>query len=389
MSFFESTNQRLESGGGLHYVGGGLICVLSLFLGVCFLLSVLLVLVFCSVSFFCFRLPCWGFCFFGFCSVLVPLLWARCFAGAAAWWWVFCAHCFSLVVLGWLFGLFNRFSCSKKRIMQIQVPPGRRLNTHTSSVSQTHNWSISTLEQNEALPDSIHSAPSEQRPKRKRGSCRGLKTSAIVEGTGKIQIYVCPETGRVDNSANSSLLSHEYGYLVKRRLRHLMYMHYQKFPSLEEAKLHPHDYATKNDWEWLCDNIFSNEEFQDQMKVIEEEQKELPMEEHLIDKAICQQVLGKKSGYVRGLGYGPKPTPVHSKDITTETHRLETIVTTQAVEIEEQKKQIEEQKKQIEEQEKELGDMKARMTEFESMMRLLMSQSGSSQATQATFSQLP
>ncbi|KAK0571081.1 hypothetical protein LWI29_010662 [Acer saccharum] len=123
-------------------------------------------------------------------------------------------------------------SRDSEEVVTTMVPPGRRLNTHTSSVSQTHNWSISTLEQNEALPDSIHSAPSEQRPKRKRGSCRGLKTSAIVEGTGKIQIYVCPETGRVDNSANSSLLSHEYGYLVK-RFAPLRYKKWKSIPTME------------------------------------------------------------------------------------------------------------------------------------------------------------
>ncbi|TXG47855.1 hypothetical protein EZV62_027149 [Acer yangbiense] len=55
------------------------------------------------------------------------------------------------------------------------------------------------------------------------------------------------------------------------------------------------------------------------MKVIEEEQKEIPMEERLTDKEICQQELGKRSGYVKRLGYGPKPTTMHSKDITTET----------------------------------------------------------------------
>ncbi|KAK3227489.1 hypothetical protein Dsin_007351 [Dipteronia sinensis] len=73
----------------------------------------------------------------------------------------------------------------------------------------------------------------------------------------------------------------------------------------------------------------------DQMKVVEEEYKELLVEECLVDEVICQQELGKIFGYVKGLGYGQKPTLVHSKDIIVETRRLENIATTKAAEIEE------------------------------------------------------
>ncbi|KAK1591924.1 hypothetical protein Q3G72_016010 [Acer saccharum] len=125
----------------------------------------------------------------------------------------------------------------------------------------------------------------------------------------------------------------------------------------------------------------SNFGISNKMKVIEEEQKEIPMEERLTEKEICQQELGKRSGYVKRLGYGPKPTTMHSKGITTETRRLENIVATQEVEIEEHKKEIEEHKKKIEEQEKEVGDMKVRISQFEDIMRLFMSQSRSSQET--------
>ncbi|KAK2659406.1 hypothetical protein Ddye_005939 [Dipteronia dyeriana] len=53
------------------------------------------------------------------------------------------------------------------------------------------------------------------------------------------------------------------------------------------------------------------------------------------DKEICQLVLRKRSSSVKGLGLGPKPTPIHSEEIIEETHRLQSIVATQAVEIEE------------------------------------------------------
>ncbi|KAK2657847.1 hypothetical protein Ddye_010899 [Dipteronia dyeriana] len=51
-------------------------------------------------------------------------------------------------------------------------------------------------------------------------------------------------------------------------LRNKIYMHY---PSLEQAKAHPHKYASKDDCVWFCDNIFSTENFQTEMKILEDQ----------------------------------------------------------------------------------------------------------------------
>ncbi|KAK3206889.1 hypothetical protein Dsin_020935 [Dipteronia sinensis] len=158
---------------------------------------------------------------------------------------------------------------------------------------------------------SVPQSESKQCSKRKCGPCRGLKTSAIVEVFGRIKVDVSPVHSRTESKETRSMFSRECGFLANhftplrykkwndipmmenrvifhrfmvkfevdlslehvqrlvnfhcassyRGLRNKMHMHYQDFPSLEQAKAQPHKYASKDDWEWLCDNIFSTEDF--------------------------------------------------------------------------------------------------------------------------------
>ena len=48
-------------------------------------------------------------------------------------------------------------------------------------------------------------------------------------------------------------------------------------------------------------------------------------ERTLTDDEICKQVLGTKSGYIKGCGFGPRPPPVHAVHLSTsELHHRNT-----------------------------------------------------------------
>ena len=65
-------------------------------------------------------------------------------------------------------------------------------------------------------------------------------------------------------------------------------------------------------------------------KLIEQDQP--PEEEHASQRQICDQVLGKTSDYVKGLGFGPKPSAICLVP-REETNKMRDIITTQQAKL--------------------------------------------------------
>ena len=63
------------------------------------------------------------------------------------------------------------------------------------------------------------------------------------------------------------------------------------------------------------------------------EQDQLPEEEHVSQRQICVQVLEKAFGYVKGLGFGPKPFAMCLILRGEETNKMRDIITTQEAKL--------------------------------------------------------
>ena len=63
------------------------------------------------------------------------------------------------------------------------------------------------------------------------------------------------------------------------------------------------------------------------------EQDQLSKEEHASQRQICDQVLGKASGYVKGLRFGPKPSAMCLIPRGEETNKMCDIITTQQAKL--------------------------------------------------------
>ncbi|KAL0285575.1 UNVERIFIED_CONTAM: hypothetical protein Scaly_2814000 [Sesamum calycinum] len=109
------------------------------------------------------------------------------------------------------------------------------------------------------------------------------------------------------------------------------------------------------DWEYLC-TYFSSEEYQEKMMELRIERQAAG--ESLVDEEqICAEVLGYKSGYIRGRGAGPKPKTSFSKQSYREelenAKRNARIAQDRAIKAEQQvivfSEQLENQKSVIEE----------------------------------------
>ncbi|KAK9214616.1 hypothetical protein WN944_006609 [Citrus x changshan-huyou] len=102
---------------------------------------------------------------------------------------------------------------------------------------------------------------------------------------------------------------------------------------------------------------------------IQQQQQINPEEaEPLTQREICIKVLGKKSGYFRGLGNGPRPTSTHGVD-TSEADRLHGIISSQQSRLDSQDVELQEQKKIIDQ-------LESRLSEFEGMMQQFFSSQG-------------
>ncbi|KAL5751790.1 hypothetical protein ACOSQ2_022297 [Xanthoceras sorbifolium] len=72
----------------------------------------------------------------------------------------------------------------------------------------------------------------------------------------------------------------------------------------------------------------------EQMMIILEEQEKIPEEERVSQREICDQVLGKRSGYVKGLGFGLKLVPIHVTHTIEETNKMQHLIRTQQAQSE-------------------------------------------------------
>ncbi|KAL5786946.1 hypothetical protein ACOSP7_003895 [Xanthoceras sorbifolium] len=102
--------------------------------------------------------------------------------------------------------------------------------------------------------------------------------------------------------------------------------------------------------EAIIKELFENE----QMMINLEEQEKVPEEERISQREICDQVLGKRSGYVKGLGFGPKPVPIHLTQTIEETNKMQHLIRTQQAQLAAQEEKLEAQEKVLKEQEEKL-----------------------------------
>ncbi|TXG66611.1 hypothetical protein EZV62_007886 [Acer yangbiense] len=202
-----------------------------------------------------------------------------------------------------------------------------------------------------------------------------------------------------------------------------MNMHYKSFSSMEVALENPFKNVRQDDWTWLCKKIFTAEWYQEKskknianrkklkfthcggskpfvnhleddptmgeiqlyenthynkkkeqwvhpdaklahekMKTLLSDHEKHPDEERVTQREICDQVLGKRPGYVKGLGFGPKPTSMRATP-TEEANKLQDIIITQQEELGSQQEQLEVQQKKLEEQEEKLVEQDRKIQE--------------------------
>lgn len=336
-----------------------------------------------------------------------------------------------------------------------RVPP-KNMNNHTKTT-------IRVVSPPSPPPPVRNSTDSYPPLKKGRGPTRGKDTDTIVQMSGKIKLDFNTESGRPKDSDKSAKFSNECGYLIRkfaplqfkkwsaipamdtqplvdrllskfdldmsktyitkyvheimgqryRTYRYDLHQHFKQFETVEEARLHPPDDVTQEDWDYLC-NLFSLEKFKKRATINSENREKLPFNHRggskpfafhrqhnsmsvatgelqgevelfrathyneskgwindtaksryeemrklqeqstqdgdtpISDLEITQRVLGKRSGYIRGLGYGSRlkrSTTTEFPDEETERLRqqitkLEEFKTTATTQLEELKAMI-------------------------------------------------
>ncbi|KAG6535958.1 hypothetical protein ZIOFF_000991 [Zingiber officinale] len=116
--------------------------------------------------------------------------------------------------------------------------------------------------------------------------------------------------------------------------RSKMHNHYKKISHLPPAERRQHipiEFCeTQDDWNYMCD-LFESEAFQDDMVRLRDECILSQNPEDVIDvvqiaDTVCDQVLGTRSGYIRGLGSGPKPVRSTSSDATSSSRSTNAVL---------------------------------------------------------------
>ncbi|KAL5998485.1 hypothetical protein ACLOJK_009427 [Asimina triloba] len=120
-----------------------------------------------------------------------------------------------------------------------------------------------------------------------------------------------------------------------------------------DPKQHPYQHVQKDDWEYLCE-LFSSEDYKQEganvwtlrVKDLTEETQE---SEPLTQGQAYEKFMGKRSGYIKGLGLGPRPIKFNNAS-TSQNKRVEVlqkIVDDQAAIIEVQQEKIASHEKKI------------------------------------------
>ncbi|KAK9031922.1 hypothetical protein V6N11_056208 [Hibiscus sabdariffa] len=192
--------------------------------------------------------------------------------------------------------------------------------------------------------------------KRVRGPSRGKGLENLIKGKNKLLVEIPEGKGRPIDAIQSAKLSSEIGIIsrqfisiptkwkemkddakfhalerlnskfemkfdddyvkssvmsimskLSRNHRHKVHLHFKTFPNADVARQNkPTKYnLTQENWEQLCD-LFSDPKYQEKMVELQSTPVEEGTEPKTIDD-IMDEVLGTRSGYIPGLGYGPKP----------------------------------------------------------------------------------
>ncbi|RVW51303.1 hypothetical protein CK203_075479 [Vitis vinifera] len=224
-----------------------------------------------------------------------------------------------------------------------------------------------------------------------------------------------------------------------------LHKHFKKFPTVVEAKRNPHEsVSNQEDWDYLCDR-FSSEEFKRRSAINSVNRSKMPFHHRggsrsfiqhglqvstengemvgqielfklvhwksqdgwinqeardyyekmlelqrqpiaegavaMTEAEICERVLGQKSGYVKGLGFGPKPISFSKSRPSSSEREIELehrLVETQLL-VETQQQQLETQQDRIDQLEALVQKQNQQHhQQFEEILRHLRSSQGSS-----------
>uniref|UniRef100_A0A0D9XY75 Uncharacterized protein n=1 Tax=Leersia perrieri TaxID=77586 RepID=A0A0D9XY75_9ORYZ len=116
-------------------------------------------------------------------------------------------------------------------------------------------------------------------------------------------------------------------------------------------------YCTQDGWA-------STDAMEKHEKMLEMQQQTEEDETCLAEQQICERVLGKAYGYIRGRGHGPKPNRRVSSSSTNSNQQLEQELASTKEVVAGQQTQIETQQVQIETQQKQIDWLKSVVSKF-------------------------
>ncbi|KAG6506545.1 hypothetical protein ZIOFF_031869 [Zingiber officinale] len=152
--------------------------------------------------------------------------------------------------------------------------------------------------------------------------------------------------------------------------------HYKKLSHLPPAERRQHipiEFCeTQDDWDYMC-ALFESEAFQDDMVKLRDECIQTQNPEEVINvvkiaDTVCDQVLGTRSGYIRGLGSGPKPVRSTSSDATSLIRSTNNALREK---LESTQEELANTKVQLASTQDELASMKSRQDKFEQILNRL------------------
>nr|GMD47431.1 formin-like protein 4 isoform X2 [Ipomoea batatas] len=261
---------------------------------------------------------------------------------------------------------------------------------------------------NQSMPSSLsHATPNTDGGLSKKKPCRGptrgfgLVKRNEVAGK-KLQVVVDVEHGRPLNRIESAKLSNELGQIVRdcmpcpikysnytkeekncawerllmrldivnfredsrvfqcvenilkvryRNYKHALHKEFLKYHSATEAKLHVPKGLTTENWNELCDHWSKGDVHKKMVAMLETSELEgNPM----IADQVYDVVMGKRSGYVKGMGNGPKP--VTSTSTRANNSHLEEKMKATMEENTQLKNEVQELKMKFERYEKTLSE---------------------------------
>ncbi|KAL8480454.1 hypothetical protein ACS0TY_027110 [Phlomoides rotata] len=182
-----------------------------------------------------------------------------------------------------------------------------------------------------------------------------------------MKINVDPTIGRHVNREQSAKLIHmdvnidesdmkqslvERIKISTRQSRYKLHKHFLKYVNVQEAKNNKPSFCPdKDNWEGLCD-YFASDEYKKMMIKNREEYIELEIEKTSDD--IRLEVLGHGTGYVKGLGCGPKPLSKRNSLYDSSNQYKD--------ELKDKEEELQQSKAQVQELQTQVTDLKNEMS---------------------------